>query len=29
MANTTLEPRPIRAVAFVLWLAGAAWLGRR
>jgi hypothetical protein len=29
MANAMLEPGPIRAVAFVLWLAGAAWLGRR
>jgi hypothetical protein len=29
LANGAFEPRPIRAVAFALWLAGAAWLGRR
>jgi hypothetical protein len=29
LVNDALEPRPMRAIAFALWLAGAAWLGRR
>jgi hypothetical protein len=29
LANTALEARPVRASAFVAWLAGAAWLARR
>ena len=28
LANTALDPRPLRAVAFAAWLAGAAWLAR-
>ena len=28
IANATLETRPVRAVAFAAWLAGAAWLSR-
>jgi hypothetical protein len=29
LANAALDPRPVRALAVVAWLAGAAWLGRR
>jgi hypothetical protein len=29
MANTLFDGRPIRAMAFLVWLAGAAALGRR
>ena len=29
LANAVLDPRPVRTVAFVGWLAGAAWLARR
>ena len=29
LANAALDPRPVRAIAVVAWLAGAAWLGRR
>jgi hypothetical protein len=29
LANAALDPRPVRAVAVVAWLVGAAWLGRR
>ena len=29
LANTVLDPRPVRVVAFVGWLAGVAWLARR
>ena len=28
LANAVLEPRPVRAVAFIGWLAGMAWLSR-
>ena len=28
LANAALEPRPVRAAAFVAWLGGAAWLAR-
>jgi hypothetical protein len=28
LANVVLEPRPVRMVAFMGWLAGAAWLAR-
>ena len=29
LANALLDPRPVRTVAFVGWLAGVAWLARR
>jgi hypothetical protein len=29
LANTALDPRPVRAAAFLAWLAIAAWLARR
>ena len=29
LANAVLDPRPVRTVAFVAWLAGMAWLARR
>ena len=29
LANAALDPRPLRAVAVVAWLGGAAWLARR
>jgi hypothetical protein len=29
LADDALDPRPLRAAAVALWLAGAAWLGRR
>ena len=29
LANDMLEPRPLRTVAFVGWLAGMAWIARR
>ena len=29
LANAALDPRPVRVVAVVAWVAGAAWLGRR
>ena len=29
LANAVLDPRPVRTVAFVGWLAGVAWLARR
>ena len=29
LANAALDPRPVRAVAFMGWLAGVAWLARR
>ena len=28
LANTALDPRPVRALAVIAWLAGAAWLAR-
>ncbi len=29
LTNAVLDPRPVRTVAFVGWLAGVAWLARR
>ena len=29
LSNAALDARPVRAAAVALWLAGAAWLGRR
>jgi hypothetical protein len=29
LANDVLDPRPVRTVAFMGWLAGTAWLARR
>jgi hypothetical protein len=29
LTNAVLDARPVRAAAVALWLAGAAWLGRR
>ena len=29
IANAALDPRPVRVAAITVWLAGAAWLGRR
>lgn len=29
LANAVLDPRPVRTVAFVGWLAGMVWLARR
>ena len=29
LANAVLDPRPVRTVAFMGWLAGMAWLARQ
>jgi ammonia channel protein AmtB len=29
LANAVLDPRPVRTLAFMGWLAGMAWLARR
>jgi hypothetical protein len=28
LANAVLDPRPVRTLAFLGWLAGMAWLAR-